>query len=136
MKILFLNPQGNFDRNDSFWTEHPDFGGQLVYVKEIAISLANQGHQVDIVTRKFDDERFNLFSETFDAYEKVNNLRIVRIPCGPNQFLRKEALWEYLHEWVLNIIHFYKTTNEPFDFITTHYGDGGIAGAMLSELTN
>jgi len=40
MKIGFLNPQGNFDPGDSYWTEHPDFGGQLVYVKEVAIALA------------------------------------------------------------------------------------------------
>ncbi len=34
MHIVFLNPQGNFDPADSYLTEHPDFGGQLVYVKE------------------------------------------------------------------------------------------------------
>lgn|GEM_PF-4670272 len=33
MHIAFLNPQGNFDLADRYWTEHPDFGGQLVYVK-------------------------------------------------------------------------------------------------------
>ena len=32
MHILFFNPQGNFDKTDSYMTEHPDFGGQLVYV--------------------------------------------------------------------------------------------------------
>ena len=39
MHIIFLNPQGNFDKNDSYWTMHPDFGGQLVYVKEIASEM-------------------------------------------------------------------------------------------------
>jgi len=33
MYIAFFNPQGNFDRLDSYWTMHPDFGGQLVYKK-------------------------------------------------------------------------------------------------------
>ena len=47
MHIAFLNPQGNFDAQDSYWTEHPDFGGQLVYVKEVAIALADLGHQVE-----------------------------------------------------------------------------------------
>ena len=37
MRIAFLNPQGNFDPEDSYWTEHPDFGGQLVYVKQVAL---------------------------------------------------------------------------------------------------
>ena len=55
MHIVFLNPQGNFDRNDSYWTMHPDFGGQLVYVKEIAINL-----QLDAsnVVRSLDALRF------------------------------------------------------------------------------
>ena len=30
MHIVFMNPQGNFDPQDSYLTEHPDFGGQLV----------------------------------------------------------------------------------------------------------
>ena len=48
MHILFVNPQGNFDKLDSYWTMHPDFGGQLVYVKEIATAMANLGHKIAI----------------------------------------------------------------------------------------
>ena len=50
MHLVFLNPQGNFDQHDSHLTEHPDFGGQLVYVKEISLALTRLGHRVDIVT--------------------------------------------------------------------------------------
>ena len=50
MHICFLNPQGNFDPNDFALTEHPDFGGQLVYVKELAKAMSQIGHQVDIIT--------------------------------------------------------------------------------------
>ena len=46
MHILFFNPQGNFDPEDSHLTEHPDFGGQLVYVKEVAMAMADAGHSV------------------------------------------------------------------------------------------
>ena len=52
MHVAFLNPQGNFDRKDSCLTEHPDFGGQLVYVKEVCRALARQGVQGDIITRR------------------------------------------------------------------------------------
>jgi len=55
MFIAFLNPQGNFDPHDSYWTQHPDFGGQLVYVKEVALALARRGHRVDVVTRQIAD---------------------------------------------------------------------------------
>lgn len=136
MRILFLNPQGNFDKTDAFWTEHPDFGGQLVYVKEIAMSLSKLGHNVDIVTRQFNDEKFNLFHKEIDKYNNQSNLRIIRIPCGPNRFLQKENLWPYLHEWVDKIKEFYAKEETHIDFITTHYGDGGVAGAMLSQKLN
>lgn len=61
MRIVFLNPQGNFDANDSHLTEHPDFGGQLVYVKEVAMAMAAAGHKIDIVTRKIDDPEWPEF---------------------------------------------------------------------------
>ncbi len=136
MRILFLNPQGNFDEADTYWTEHPDFGGQLVYVKELAIQMAKLGHQVDIVTRQvLEDPIFKEFAQTISSYPNIENLRIVRMPCGPKHFLDKESLWPFIPEWVSNIHAFYQQNNTDFDFITTHYADGGLAGALLSEKT-
>lgn len=135
MRIAFLNPQGNFDKNDLYWTEHPDFGGQLVYVKEVAISLAKLGIKVDILTRQIIDEDWKGFEEKFDYYEGVEGVRIVRIPFGGKKFLNKEKLWPYLYEYVNEIVKFYTQEGEWPDFFTSHYGDGGIAGAMLYERT-
>lgn len=55
MRVAFFNPQGNFDPEDSYWTTHPDFGGQLVYVKEVAYELAEKGINIDIFTRRIVD---------------------------------------------------------------------------------
>ena len=68
MHIVFLNPQGNFDPADSYLTEHPDFGGQLVYVKELAQAMAQQGHKVDIVTRRIRDSSWPEFFADQDSY--------------------------------------------------------------------
>ena len=68
MHIAFLNPQGNFDPDDSYWTEHPDFGGQLVYVKQVALAMAELGHRVDILTRRIVDPAWPEFAAPFDAY--------------------------------------------------------------------
>ncbi|HPJ23945.1 MAG TPA: glycosyltransferase, partial [Bacillota bacterium] len=133
MYIVFLNPQGNFDKHDSFWTEHPDFGGQLVYVKEIAIALSRLGHKVDIITRRFNDPKLNVFNEPFDSYEQTTNVRIVRIACGGENFLAKEALWEHLDEWTDHIIEFFTEQGVIPDFITGHYGDGGLSAAMIKQ---
>jgi sucrose-phosphate synthase len=134
--IAFLNPQGNFDRNDSRWASHPDFGGQLVYVKEVAIELARMGHKVDIVTRQIIDKEWPEFSESFDAYEGVDNLRIVRIKFGPDKFLNKEALWPFIcTEYIDNLIALYKKENHMPDVVTSHYGDGGLSAACFKNKT-
>ena len=108
MHIVFLNPQGNFDPKDSYLTEHPDFGGQLVYVKELAQALATNGHKVDIVTRKIIDSDWPEFSANQDIYPGTEqNLRILRFPCGGNKFLSKEELWPHLSEFADEIFRFY-----------------------------
>lgn len=136
MHIGFLNPQGNFDANDSYWTEHPDFGGQLVYVKEIALAMAALGHQVDIITRQIIDPKWPEFAEPFDYYPGHDNARIIRIPCGPPHFLAKEDLWPYLGaEWAAGIIRLYYGEGKFPHLFTTHYGDGGLVGAIIKKET-
>ncbi len=137
MHIIFLNPQGNFDQKDSHLTEHADFGGQLVYVKEISKALVEQfpDLKVDLITRRFNDPKWsNEFAEEISSYQGVSKrLRIVRIPCGNSAFLRKEMLWQYLPEWVENIVRFYG--RQLPEFATAHYGDGGYAAVLLKKIT-
>ncbi len=134
MHIAFINPQGNFDPEDRYWTEHPDFGGQLVYVKEVSLALGRMGHHVDILTRRIVDPKWTGFEEELDAYPGERNVRIVRLPCGGDRFLRKEELWPHLGaEWVPNIIKFYEEEGEHPEVATAHYGDGALAGALLKR---
>ncbi|NOX64160.1 MAG: glycosyltransferase family 1 protein [Chloroflexi bacterium] len=136
MHLAFLNPQGNFDPADSYWTAHPDFGGQLVYVKEVALALAEMGHDVDILTRRIIDSDWPEFAAPLDRYPQSDRVRIVRIPCGPDRFLRKEDLWPYLErEWVPNILAFYEQEGRLPDAFTAHYADGGLAAVRLEEKT-
>ncbi len=136
MRIAFLNPQGNFDPQDSYWTQHPDFGGQLVYVKEIALAMAELGHDVDIITRQIVDPQWPPFAGSQDGYPDAERVRIVRIPCGPAGFLRKEELWPYLGaEWAPGILRFYAAEGVLPDAVTTHYADGGLTGALIEQQT-
>ncbi|MDK2953939.1 glycosyltransferase [Kosmotoga sp. DU53] len=132
MKIAFLNPQGNFDSLDSHWTDHPDFGGQLVYVKELAIAMASLGIDVDIITRRIEDKEWPEFSEPFDFYPGVEGVRIVRIDFGGKKFLSKEKLWPYLKDYVDGIERLYNREKRFPEFVTSHYGDGGMSAAILS----
>jgi sucrose-phosphate synthase len=134
MQIAFFNPQGNFDSEDSYWTEHPDFGGQLVYVKELATALHRQGHEAVIFTRRMDDPEWPEFQEPEEVY-LGSGVRIIRVDFGGNRFLNKEELWPYLKDYVKAIMRWYESAGILPDIVTTHYGDGGIAGALFEQKT-
>ena len=137
MHIAFLNPQGNFDPADSYWTQHPDFGGQLVYVKQVALAMGQMGHRVDILTRQIVDPEWPEFAEPFDAYPEAPNVRIVRLAAGPRGFLRKELLWPHLvRDWADRILEFYRDEGGLPDAMTAHYGDGGLCGALIEARTS
>ena len=133
MHVAFVNPQGNFDPDNSYLASHPDFGGQLVYVREIARTLEQLGHEVDILTRRIVDPDWPEFSSETDAYPDHPNLRILRIPCGPDAFLPKEELWPHLGEWVEGIARWYGGSWPGL--WTGHYADGGLCAALLEERT-
>lgn len=135
MRIAFLNPQGNFDPRNSYLASHPDFGGQLVYVREVARTLGKMGHRADILTRRIVDPDWPEFASNTDAYHNAPNVRILRIPCGPDEFLPKEDLWPYLGEWAEGVEQLYRTEGSWPDLWTGHYADGGLAAALLGELS-
>lgn len=134
MRIAFLNPQGNFDPLDSYLTEHPDFGGQLVYVKELSLAMARMGIDVDIVTRRIDDPDWAGFSKRVDHYDECRDrLRILRIPFGGSRFIEKEKLWRHIPEFIDNLLKYYG--GEPPDYLTGHYADGGYSCVLLQRNT-
>ncbi len=136
MHLAFLNPQGNFDPQDRYWTQHPDFGGQLVYVKQVALALGTMGHRIDIFTRRIRDPQWPGFADPLDGYPGAPNVRIVRIPAGPDHFLPKEELWPHIGaDWVPGIIEFYRREGRLPDIFTAHYGDGGLAGVLIAAQT-
>src|SRR5690349_22486485 len=73
-----------------------DTGGQVVYVLELSKKLAQLGYEVDIWTRRFEGQ-----PETEKVVEQV---RIFRMPCGGEDFLPKERLYECLPEWCDNAL--------------------------------
>ncbi|KAJ7865034.1 sucrose-phosphate synthase [Mycena olivaceomarginata] len=126
LHLAFLNPQGNFDNANSGIGEHPDFGGQLIYVREICASLARYGINVDIVTRQFADERWPTFVKTIEmlSTHTSGQVRIIRVPCGPDSSRRRTSG------------HILKTGEGQLpDASTGHYGDGGLACTILEDIS-
>jgi mannosylfructose-phosphate synthase len=103
----------------------PDTGGQVVYVLKLSESLARLGYRVDIMTRRFEDQAP---IETLD--ERV---RIVRIPAGGPELIRKEWLCEVIPEWIANAERFIHAKRLAYRFIDSHYWDAGLAGEGLAR---
>lgn len=102
-----------------------DTGGQVVYVLELSKKLAQLGFNVDIWTRRFADQ---------PEIDIVNpRVRVVRAPCGGDEFIVKEYLHRHLMEWCENALRFVKKHRLTYQFINSHYWDAGVAGQRLSE---
>lgn len=105
-----------------------DTGGQVVYVLELSKKFAQLGFEVDIWTRRFEDQpEFDVINE---------RVRVIRVPCGGKRFIPKEYLYEHIPEWNTNALRFIERHRLKYHFINSHYWDAGLAGQQLSEVLN
>ena len=103
-----------------------DTGGQVVYVLELSKKLALLGYQVDIWTRRFEDQ---------PEIERVaDRVRIVRMPCGGREFVAKEYLCDHLAEWNEHALRFIHHHGLEYAFINSHYWDAGLAAQHLANM--
>ncbi|MEM9494177.1 MAG: glycosyltransferase, partial [Myxococcota bacterium] len=102
-----------------------DTGGQVVYVLELSKKLAELGYEVDIWTRRFEDQ------PEVDVVDE--HVRVVRVPCGGREFIPKEYLYKKLGQWCENALRIIVRHKLDYQFINSHYWDAGYAGDRLSN---
>lgn len=103
-----------------------DTGGQVVYVLELAKKLALLGYQVDIWTRRFEEQT--------EIEHVADRVRIIRVPCGGREFLPKEYLCDALPEWNEHALRFIRRHGLIYKFINSHYWDAGLAAQHLATV--
>lgn len=103
----------------------PDTGGQVVFVLELAKQLRELGYDVDIVTRRFEDQ------PEFD--DMGPGLRVWRIPFGGDEFIRKEDMHDHVDDFTARFLEEVETRQLRYDAIDSHYWDAGYAGQKISE---
>jgi sucrose-phosphate synthase len=134
LKITLISLHGLIRAHEPELGRDADTGGQVKYVLELAKELAANEHvrEVELLTRQIIDPRV---SADYARLEEAigTNVRIVRIPCGPKRYLRKEALWPYIELFVDQVLVHFRRTCIP-DIIHGHYADAGLAGAQLARL--
>jgi mannosylfructose-phosphate synthase len=122
-RIMMISTHGYVASEPEFGK--PDTGGQVVYVLELSKCLARMGYEVDILTRRFEDQ-----SSVEDVAERV---RIVRIPCAGKEFITKETLCNAIPEWVENAARWMAREQLTYRLINSHYWDAGLAGQALAN---
>lgn len=133
-KIVLISLHGLIRAKDAELGRDADTGGQVKYVLELAAELAKHPEVsgVDLLTRQIFDDRVG---EDYAQVEEVieGSAKIVRIPFGPKRYLRKEALWPYIEDFVDHTLNYFRRNGLP-DIIHGHYADAGLAGAKLARL--
>lgn len=103
----------------------PDTGGQVVFVLELAKRFSRLGYRVDVMTRRFEDQ---------PAEDVINdNLKIVRIPFGGRDFIRKEDMHDWYGDFITNALAYIRKRKLQYDVINSHYWDAGVSGQKIAE---
>jgi mannosylfructose-phosphate synthase len=122
-RIAHLSVHGYFDPEPILG--RTDTGGQVTYVLELAKHLARLGVQVDIFTRQFEG-RSRIAPVT-------DGVRVIRLPCGPDEFIRKEDLFPHWDEYVDNMLAFLADNDLAYQVYHAHYWDAGYVAMGVAE---
>lgn len=103
-----------------------DSGGQNIYVAHVARNLAKAGHHVDVFTRR-DDEAL---AEIYDCEDGV---RVIHVPAGPPEFVRKEELLGHMKSFTDYLIAFFKEQEAPYDLMHANFWMSGLVAADIKR---
>ncbi len=112
-----------------------DTGGQVLYVLELARALARNPavDRVDLVTRRIEDQAVGA-DYARERESLAPGAWLLRLPCGPARYLRKEGLWNHLDSLVDRVAAHIRREGRIPDVIHSHYADAGYVGLQLSQL--
>jgi len=117
--IAMLSTHGYFDPVPLLG--RTDTGGQVLYVLELSKALSRIGISVDIYTRWFDPQK-----KEIDPVPGYPDVRVIRIPAGPREFVIKEKIYPLLPELTANLAGFIRNHHLDYDLFHGHYVDAGI----------
>jgi D-inositol-3-phosphate glycosyltransferase len=104
-------------------------GGMNVYIRELSRELDNAGYYVDVFTRRADENAPEITHFSRRA-------RVIQVDAGPAEDCPKEAIFDYLPEFVCNVRQFVDSHSLDYDLVHTHYWLSGWAGWLLKKWWN
>jgi D-inositol-3-phosphate glycosyltransferase len=103
-----------------------DSGGQNVYVGQLARHLATMGYEVDVFTRR-DSSRLPVRAEW------INGVRIIHVPAGPPEPIRKEDLLPYMDEFTAYVSRYCRHLRKPYDLVHANFWMSALVAADLKQ---
>jgi D-inositol-3-phosphate glycosyltransferase len=104
-------------------------GGQNVYVRKIGEKLAELGWQVDMFTRKTD-------ADAPSIVEHTPYCRTIRLKAGPEEFIPRDNLFDYMPEFVKSFQTWQKEQSIYYPLIHTNYWLSAWIGLELKKYSN
>ena len=89
-------------------------GGQNVYVRQVGEALAKQGWQVDMFTRRSAENQEAIV-------EHSPNCRTIRLIAGPQKFVARQEIFDYLPEFLKAFFEFQHQQETIYPLIHTNY---------------
>ncbi len=134
--ILLISIHGLIRGHNPELGRDADTGGQIKYVVELTRALAERAEveRVDLLTRRVVDTE--LSTEYAEHIEQLSpKARIVRLDAGPEEYIRKEELWDYLDNFADTALDWLHKQSRMPDIIHSHYADAGYIGVRLTNFT-
>lgn len=104
-------------------------GGQNVYVRQVGEALAKLGWQVDMFTRK-------TCAEDATIVQHSPYCRTIRLTAGPEAFIPRDELFQYLPEFVQAFQKFQSKEGCNYPLIHTNYWMSAWIGLQLKQTQN
>ncbi len=133
--LLLISVHGLIRGHDLELGSDADTGGQTRYVVELARALGKceQVARVDLLTRRIVDEQ--LSDDYWLSLEPLaEKVQIVRLDAGPDEYIVKEQLWDYLDSFADRALEYVRELGRNPHLIHSHYADAGYVGTRMANM--
>jgi glycosyltransferase involved in cell wall biosynthesis/phosphoheptose isomerase len=103
-----------------------DCGGQNLYVAKVAKALSSLGYEVDVFTRRDDDQLPHMI-------EWEQGIRVIYVPAGPPRFVRKEDLYPFMQEFTDYMVQFCRGQRKAYDLVHANFWMSGLVAAEMKR---
>jgi len=102
-------------------------GGQNVYVRQVGEALSQLGWQVDMFSRKVSPDQENIVQHN-------SHCRTIRLTAGPVEFVSRDHGFQYLREFVEQLLKFQKESGFKYELVHTNYWLSSWVGLQLRQI--